>query len=82
LTENDDKLQRTIMFLTKDYLPSKPNTSDLHNKTTETIDGPGRFSDISLKNPSIKAPRKHLEGVKVTVLKEQKSVVFKAPWQP
>jgi hypothetical protein len=67
------------MFLTKDYLPSKPNTSDLH--TTETLDGPGRFSDISLKNPSIKAPRKHLEGVKVGVAKDPvKPVAFKAPW--
>ena len=64
ITENDEKLQRTIMFLSNDYLDFKPNTSDLQNKTTETVDA-GRFSDISLKNTSIKAPRKHLEGVKL-----------------
>jgi hypothetical protein len=66
------------MFLTNDYLPCKPSSSDL--QTNETIDVPGRFSDISLKNPTIKAPRKHLESIKVGIGKEPKPVAFKAPW--
>jgi hypothetical protein len=81
LTESDEKLQKTIMFLTKDYIQSKPSTSDI--QTAETADGVGRYSDISSKNPSIKAPRKHFEGIKVGMgHSPSKSLLFKAPWEP
>lgn len=87
ITEGDEKVERTVLFLTKDYIQSKPSTGDPNNMlmTTETVDGgPGRYSDISSKNPSIKAPRKHLE-TSINVGKGHqttKPVVFKAPWQP
>jgi hypothetical protein len=66
ITECDEKLQRTIMFLTKDYMQPKPVADDFQPPDAG-LDGPGRYSDISSKTPSIKAPRKHLDSVKVTM---------------
>jgi hypothetical protein len=66
IAEGDEKLQRTMMFLTKDYMQTKPVADDFQT-TDAGIDGPGRYSDISSKNPSIKAPRKHMDSIKVTM---------------
>ena len=51
---NDDEVKRSIIFLTDKFVQSKPSTGDM--KSTEGGEVQGRYSDISSKIPSIKAP--------------------------